>query len=133
MAILIKKQPQTVEHTTRNSERETPAVVKQILESSTKSNLFETLKTTLNSPIFTTTTSDESKTTKPHTTKMKKVLVVSTSDPGRNYGFTSGHQNNFGVPIEEDERILKLLDDHQKDGKVSHSGEENQINYFCNS
>ncbi|XP_055372413.1 protein PF3D7_1417600-like [Condylostylus longicornis] len=26
-------------------------------------------------------------------------------------GFTSGHQNNFGVPIEEDERILKLLND----------------------
>ena len=27
------------------------------------------------------------------------------------YGFTSGHQNNFGVPIEEDERILKRLND----------------------
>ncbi|XP_055855704.1 uncharacterized protein LOC129918960 [Episyrphus balteatus] len=26
-------------------------------------------------------------------------------------GFTSGHQNNFGIPIEEDERILRLLND----------------------
>lgn len=27
----------------------------------------------------------------------------------QNFGFTSGHQNNFGVPIEEDERILRML------------------------
>lgn len=27
------------------------------------------------------------------------------------HGFTSGHQNNFGVPIEEDSRILKILND----------------------
>uniref|UniRef100_A0A182NPC2 FZ domain-containing protein n=1 Tax=Anopheles dirus TaxID=7168 RepID=A0A182NPC2_9DIPT len=26
-------------------------------------------------------------------------------------GFTSGHQNNFGVPIEEDERLLRQLND----------------------
>uniref|UniRef100_A0A182SER7 Uncharacterized protein n=1 Tax=Anopheles maculatus TaxID=74869 RepID=A0A182SER7_9DIPT len=26
-------------------------------------------------------------------------------------GFTSGHQNNFGVPIEEDERLLRKLND----------------------
>lgn len=29
----------------------------------------------------------------------------------KQYGFTSGHQNNFGVPIEEDARILKRLND----------------------
>lgn len=29
----------------------------------------------------------------------------------KQYGFTSGHQNNFGVPIEEDSRILKRLND----------------------
>lgn len=26
-------------------------------------------------------------------------------------GFTSGHQNNFGIPIEEDERVLRLLNE----------------------
>lgn len=26
-----------------------------------------------------------------------------------NYEFTSGHQNNFGIPIEEDERMLNFL------------------------
>lgn len=27
------------------------------------------------------------------------------------FGFTSGHQNNFGIPIEEDERILRILNE----------------------
>lgn len=113
LAILIKKQPQTVEQTTTNVEKETPAIVTEIDESSTKSNLFETLRTTLNSPLFTSGVTEE-KTLKPHTTKMKKVLSVATPDTVKNVGFTSGHQNNFGVPIEEDERVLKMLNDYQK-------------------
>lgn len=27
-----------------------------------------------------------------------------------NYPFTSGHQNSFGIPIEDDERLLRILD-----------------------
>lgn len=37
--------------------------------------------------------------------------VNPTRDTLQQFGFTSGHQNNFGVPIEEDERILKLLNE----------------------
>lgn len=37
-----------------------------------------------------------------------------TDHPFRWISFTSGHQNNFGVPIEEDERILKLLESLNK-------------------
>lgn len=115
VAILIKKQPHTIEQTTTNVDKESPAIVTEIDESSTKSNLFETLKTTLHSPLFTSGVVTEEKTLKPHTTKMKKVLTVATSDATvKTVGFTSGHQNNFGVPIEEDERVLKMLDDYQK-------------------
>lgn len=31
--------------------------------------------------------------------------------PLRSFGFTSGHQNSFGVPIEEDERLLRMLNE----------------------
>lgn len=115
LAILIKKQPHTVEQTTTNADKEMPAIVTEIDESSTKSNLFETLKTTLNSPLFTSGIVTEEKTLKPYTTKMKKVLSVATSDSTvKTVGFTSGHQNNFGIPIEEDERVLKMLDEYQR-------------------
>ncbi|XP_073821109.1 uncharacterized protein [Musca autumnalis] len=30
--------------------------------------------------------------------------------PAKVFRFTSGHQNSFGIPIEEDERILRLID-----------------------
>ncbi|XP_063708737.1 uncharacterized protein LOC134837298 [Culicoides brevitarsis] len=116
VAIFIKKQPHTVEQTT-TSAAETPAIVTQVDESSTKSNLFETLKTTLNSPLFTSGIITEEKTLKPHTTKMKKVHslnVAPVDSTVKSVGFTSGHQANFGVPIEEDERILKMLEEYQK-------------------
>lgn len=38
-------------------------------------------------------------------------LETKTEDSLQQHGFTSGHQNNFGVPIEDDERILKILND----------------------
>lgn len=39
-------------------------------------------------------------------------IVESGTLPNLNdYGFTSAHQNNFGIPIEEDERILQLLNE----------------------
>lgn len=38
-------------------------------------------------------------------------LLFPTKETLQQFGFTSGHQNNFGVPIEEDERILRMLND----------------------
>lgn len=37
--------------------------------------------------------------------------IIPTQETLRTFGFTSGHQNNFGIPIEEDERILRMLND----------------------
>lgn len=104
--VRVKSSPET----TFSVERETPAVVTELTESTTRTNIFETIRTTLMSPKFVESFS-EAKTGKPLITKMKKVVVVSTPETMRTYGFTSGHQNNFGVPIEEDERILKMLDE----------------------
>lgn len=36
-------------------------------------------------------------------------IMYPSKETLQNFGFTSGHQNNFGVPIEEDERILRML------------------------
>lgn len=41
----------------------------------------------------------------------KETSPESTTAGSTQYGFTSGHQNNFGIPIEEDERILNRLND----------------------
>lgn len=38
-------------------------------------------------------------------------LLFPSKETLENFGFTSGHQNNFGVPIEEDERILRMLNE----------------------
>ena len=38
-------------------------------------------------------------------------LMFPTKETLEFFGFTSGHQNNFGVPIEEDERVLRMLKD----------------------
>lgn len=38
-------------------------------------------------------------------------LLFPTKDTLKQFGFTSGHQNNFGIPIEEDERILRMLNE----------------------
>lgn len=38
-------------------------------------------------------------------------IMFPTKETLEFFGFTSGHQNNFGVPIEEDERILRMLND----------------------
>lgn len=39
-------------------------------------------------------------------------LLFPSKETLENFGFTSGHQNSFGIPIEEDERILRMLN-HQ--------------------
>lgn len=45
-------------------------------------------------------------------TKVKtEKKIIPTQETLRTFGFTSGHQNNFGIPIEEDERILRMLND----------------------
>lgn len=36
-------------------------------------------------------------------------LLFPSKETFENFGFTSGHQNSFGVPIEEDERVLRML------------------------
>lgn len=36
-------------------------------------------------------------------------LLFPSKETLENFGFTSGHQNSFGIPIEEDERILRML------------------------
>lgn len=36
-------------------------------------------------------------------------LLFPSKETLENFGFTSGHQNSFGVPIEEDERVLRIL------------------------
>lgn len=100
--------------TMSQNEQETPAIVTQVLESSTfRSNLFDSIKTTILSPAKVNVINDDQQTQRPKITKMKKVNVASTpTDTMRTqFGFTSGHQNNFGIPIEEDERILKMLDE----------------------
>lgn len=38
-------------------------------------------------------------------------LMFPTKETLEFFGFTSGHQNNFGVPIEEDERVLRMLNE----------------------
>lgn len=38
-------------------------------------------------------------------------IMFPTKETLEFFGFTSGHQNNFGVPIEEDERILRMLNE----------------------
>lgn len=100
------------ETTFSSGELETPAMVTEVTEATTKANLFETIKTTLMSPKYVEVSFNEAKTGKPLITKMKKVMTMgSTPETIKSYGFTSGHQNNFGVPIEEDERILKMFDE----------------------
>lgn len=46
--------------------------------------------------------------------RQKLLPVTNVSPTIQSFSFTSGHQNNFGVPVEEDERILKLLSEHNK-------------------
>lgn len=36
-------------------------------------------------------------------------LLFPSKETLENFGFTSGHQNSFGIPIEEDERVLRIL------------------------
>lgn len=38
-------------------------------------------------------------------------LLFPTKETFQIFGFTSGHQNSFGIPIEEDERILRILNE----------------------
>lgn len=49
----------------------------------------------------------------PYTTITEKFDIETKTEDSlqKQHGFTSGHQNNFGIPIEDDERILKILND----------------------
>lgn len=43
--------------------------------------------------------------------RVPSTLMFPTKETFEIFGFTSGHQNNFGVPIEEDERMLRMLNE----------------------
>lgn len=45
----------------------------------------------------------------------------------QNFGFTSGHQNSFGIPIEEDERILRMLNEEMLKSQMNRSADESQF------
>lgn len=52
--------------------------------------------------------------------KEKSLEPIPTWETIQNqYEFTSGHQNNFGIPIEEDERMLNYLKAKNKQKKVT--------------
>ncbi|XP_037917110.1 uncharacterized protein LOC119655336 isoform X3 [Hermetia illucens] len=54
---------------------------------------------------------EDLKTTTEKMNANKETNVEPTKDTFEIIGFTSGHQNNFGIPIEEDERILRILNE----------------------
>lgn len=72
-------------------------LMKQINEN--QSSLYEVLNEKTNNK------SDESITGKPNIFKTNPTWETIQQQ----YEFTSGHQNNFGIPIEEDERMLNFL------------------------
>lgn len=43
--------------------------------------------------------------------RVDSTLMFPTRETFEIFGFTSGHQNSFGVPIEEDERMLRVLNE----------------------
>ncbi len=51
-------------------------------------------------------------------------LLFPTKETLEFFGFTSGHQNNFGVPIEEDERILRMLNEQLIRREKSRNGSD---------
>lgn len=84
----------------------------------------DTILITSSTPTITTTTTTTTATKTTETPKFEIEIDVAppeddrdqfpTDHPFRWISFTSGHQNNFGVPIEEDERILALLESLNK-------------------
>lgn len=54
---------------------------------------------------------------------LDKKLLFPTKETLEFFGFTSGHQNNFGIPIEEDERMLRMLNEQiiRNENKKNHS------------
>lgn len=57
-----------------------------------------------------------------HKTPFDENISDSKRQSLKEISFTSGHQNSFGIPLEEDERILKMLtkDDEKQDEKVTY-------------
>lgn len=56
-------------------------------------------------------------------------LLFPSKETLENFGFTSGHQNSFGIPIEEDERILRILN-YQMINSQPKKIEQNQSDDF---
>lgn len=57
-------------------------------------------------------------------------LLFPTKETLEIFGFTSGHQNNFGIPIEEDERILRMLNEQML---MSQRKANKSVDYFMGS
>lgn len=56
-------------------------------------------------------------------------LLFPSKETLENFGFTSGHQNSFGIPIEEDERILRMLN-YQMINSQPKKSQQNQSDDF---
>lgn len=100
---------------------------KTILLSATKSTYENTLKETSTVKNVKVYTNSNSRRKLPQPAPKHTTLLLPTADdleenvverskllfPSKetleNFGFTSGHQNSFGIPIEEDERVLRML------------------------
>lgn len=54
-------------------------------------------------------------------------LLYPTKETLEIFGFTSGHQNNFGVPIEEDERVLRMLNEEMMSSQRKANKSKNDV------
>lgn len=54
-------------------------------------------------------------------------LLYPTKETLEIFGFTSGHQNNFGVPIEEDERVLRMLNEEMLSSQRKTNKSKNDV------
>lgn len=52
-----------------------------------------------------------------HKSPFDKNISDSKRQSLKEISFTSGHQNSFGIPLEEDERILKMFTDDEKEAE----------------
>ncbi|XP_065082938.1 uncharacterized protein LOC135705249 isoform X2 [Ochlerotatus camptorhynchus] len=130
LAIFVKKTEQnrnenlwtSTEH--ENLSEETPATVEKVSSSTTHAPIRKTSTISLKDYTKARVNFDDDEfedAINEHTTRAIDAgietnngrQVGSKGDDGslRSFGFTSGHQNSFGVPIEEDERLLRMLNE----------------------
>lgn len=132
LAIFVKKTEQnrnenlwsSTEH--ENLSEETPATVEKVSSSTTHAPIRKTSTISLKDYTkahvnFDDDEFEDAAAINEHTTRAidagtdtnngRQVGSKGYDGPLRSFRFTSGHQNSFGVPIEEDERLLRMLND----------------------